>query len=186
MVKKLVILVIIFSTLSCNKDDDQIPDKYTGTITALKNGEEWKALAFFEEINSFDETNRSSTFILTGNVIGNDGYIAEIFNVRKILSNFNIQDITSTDNQNNLGLLSAEYYTIWEGDALNDIYALDTTATNNFIQIKGYNESKAEITGIFNVSLILTRAGNNPGTPPETLEIKNGEFTVKVKREWFE
>ncbi|NCP91150.1 MAG: hypothetical protein GW827_13125 [Flavobacteriales bacterium] len=183
MAKHLILFILIFSFMACNKDDDNlVPDTYTGTASALKNGEEWNALAYFDEINT-----SPSSFILRVDVYNNEGLWRETFDIRRVLANFSIQEITSTDNQNELGLLSADYSTILsDGDVLGDIYDLDTTATNNFIQITSYNPSRAEINGIFNVSLILTRDSNELGTPPQNLVFTNGEFTVKVQREWFE
>lgn len=182
MIKQLILFMLIFSLIACSKDDSLIPDIYTGTATALKNGEEWNSLAYFDEINT-----STPTFIIRADIFNDEGHWRETFDIRRILPNFDIQEITTTDNQNELGLLSADYATILDdGDVLGDIYSLDTTAVNNFIQITSYNSSRAEINGIFNVSLILTRDSNEPSTPPQNLEFTNGAFTVKVQREWFE
>ncbi len=182
MVRQLILFILILGLMACNKDDGLIPDIYTGTATALKNGEEWNSLVSFDEMSSFP-----SSFILSTGVYNNEGHLREIFDIRRIRPNMNIQEITSTDNQNDLDLLSADYSTILDdGDVLGDIYDLDTTATDNFIQITNYNASRAEIKGIFNVSLVLTRDSNEPGTPPQNLVFTNGRFTVKVQREWFE
>ena len=68
----------------------------------------------------------------------------------------------------------------------NDVYSVDTTAVNNFIHFTSYNSQKAEVEGIFNVSMVLTRDGNHPSHPPNSIVFSKGKFTVKVKREWFE
>lgn len=184
MVKHLILFILIFSFMACNKDNGNlVPDIYTGTASATKNGEEWNSLAYFDEINS----SNPSLFILRMDIYNNAGIWRETFDIRRIQASFEVQEITSIDNQNELGLLSADYSTIlFDGDVVGDIYGLDTTATNKIIQITSYNSSRAEIKGIFNVSLILTRDSNEPGTPPQNLVFTNGEFTVKVQREWFE
>lgn len=182
MSNKIVLFILIFGFIACSSDDDIGPDIYTGTATALKNGEAWSSVAYFDEINT-----SPSSFILRADVYNNEGLWRETFDIRRIQPNLNIQEITSTNNQNDLGLLSADYGTlIDDGDVVGDIYSLDTNATNNFIQITSYNSSRAEIEGIFNVSFILTRDDGDGDVPPQTLEFTNGEFTVKVQREWFE
>lgn len=182
MSNKIVLFILIFGFIACSSDDDIGSDIYTGTATALKNGEAWSSVAYFDEIST-----SPSSFILRADVYNNAGLWRETFDIRRIQPNLDIQEITSTDNQNDLGLLSADYSTlIDDGDVVGDIYGLDTTASNNFIQITSYNSSRAEIEGIFSVTLVLIRDSNDPGTPPQILEFTNGRFTVKVKREWFE
>lgn len=184
MTKHLILAILILALGACSKDDGSlIPNIYTGTASALKNGKEWSSLAYFEVMNSYNP----KTFILRTDVYNDSGIWRETFDIRRILPNFDIQEITSTDNQNTLDLLSAGYGTLIEdGDVVGDIYELDTTATNNFIQITNYNSERAEIKGKFNVSLVLTRDDGYGDVPPQTLEFTNGEFTVKVEREWFE
>lgn len=183
MIKQLTLFVFLLALVSCIKEPSPlpIPDIYTGTSTALKNGEEWRSLTYFVEMKS-----EPQRYGLRANVHNTEGHWRETFDIRRIKANMDIQEITSLDKNNQLGLLSAGYGTLIDGDVAGDIYSLDTTATNNFIQITSYNSSKAEIAGIFNVSFVLTRDSNEPGTPPQTLEFTDGKFTAKVEREWFE
>ncbi len=167
---------------SCNVEVNPIPNIYTGIATALKNGEEWNSVTYFDEIES-----EPSLFILRADVYNNTGFWRETFDIRRIQGNMDIQEITTPNNQNELYLLSSNYGTlIDDGDVVGDIYSLDTTATNNFIQITNYNSFKAEIEGIFNVSFILTKDDKQGPVPPQTLVFTNGKFTAKVKRNWFE
>ena len=105
MAKHLILFILIFSFMSCNKDDDNpVPDIYTGTASATINGEEWNSLAYFDEINS---SKNPSLFILRMDRYNNAGIWRETFDIRRIQASFEVQEITSTDNQNELGLLSA-------------------------------------------------------------------------------
>lgn len=183
MLKQFILFILIFGLMACSKDDNPVPNIYTGIATASKNGEKWVSLAYFDVVNS----SNPQSFILRTDIYNNVGFWRETFAIVRIQPNFDVQEITSTDNQNDPNLLSIYYSTLLDdGDILGDIYDLDTTATNNFIQIISYNSSRAEIKGTFNVSLILTRDSNDAGTPPQHLIFTNGEFTVKVHREWFE
>ncbi len=173
------LLSIILFTTSC-KEDDASPDKYTGEASALKNGQEWVAQSFLDQVTD-------STHIFRGNVYNNQGFRRECFDIRHFRSVFHKQQIVTVDRLNEFGLISTDYNTVLDdGDVLGDIYKLDKTASNNFIQITNYSSSKAEVEGVFNVTMILSRASNDGGTPPEKLEFTNGKFRVKVKREWFE
>ncbi|MCH7525094.1 MAG: hypothetical protein IIC74_08810 [Bacteroidetes bacterium] len=105
MVKHLILFILIFSFMACDKDDGNlIPDIYTGTASATINGEEWNSLTYFDEINS---SKNPSLFILRMDRYNNAGIQIESFNIRRIQASFEVQEITSTDNQNELGLLSA-------------------------------------------------------------------------------
>ena len=103
MAERLILFILIFGFMSCNKDDDNpVPDIYTGTASATKNGEEWNSLISFDESNLF-----LNTFTLGAAVYNSENLLREIFDIRRIQANFEVQEITSTDNQNELGLLSA-------------------------------------------------------------------------------
>jgi hypothetical protein len=184
MIRLIFLLSIILFSTSC-KEDDASPDIYTGEASALKNGEDWIAVAYFDLISKPAIAN-PPTYFLRADVFNKAGFWREAFNIRQFESNFSKQKIV-LNSQNEKGLISCDYSTfIDDGDVVGDIYKLDATATNNFIQITNYSSSKAEVEGVFNVSLILSRDDGEGDAPPEKLEFTNGKFRVKVKREWFE
>ncbi|MCH7525096.1 MAG: hypothetical protein IIC74_08820 [Bacteroidetes bacterium] len=182
MIKHLILFMLIFGLIACNKDDDFSPVKI-GNATALKNGVGWSANVYY-----FTENSPSNLgFSMGMEVYNNEGLRRENISFIRFKNHFNPQTIYPTNYQIENDSIRIFYSTILDdGDVVGDIYDIDTTATNNFIQITSYNSSRAEIKGIFNVSLILTRDSNEPGTPPQNLVFTNGEFTVKVQREWFE
>lgn len=178
------LLSIILCFSSCNEDDAS-PEKYTGEASALKNGEEWLAKAYVDII-TIPEIAAPPTFILRANVYNEQGLWREAFDIRQFEMEFNQQKIVLNE-QNFKGQISSDFVTlIDDGDVLGDIYKLDTTSNNNFIQITNYNSSRALLEGIFNVSFILFRDDGEGDVPPEKLKFTNGKFTAKVKKEWFE
>ncbi|MCH7523985.1 MAG: hypothetical protein IIC74_02980 [Bacteroidetes bacterium] len=182
MTKKLLLFILIVIIMACINDDNIGPDKI-GEVTALKNGIEWSANIYnFGKSLPFD-----IGFSMGIKVYNNKGFLREDLYFYRFQNHFNPQTIYLTNAHVENDSVGVFYTTlIDDGDVLGDIYDLDTTTTNNFIQITSYNSSKAEIKGIFNVSLILTRDDGDGDPPPQTIELKNGKFSVKVDRAWFE
>ena len=182
MTKHLILAILILALGACSKDDGSNTE-VIGNASALKNGIEWNSY-----INYFSKNKPFNIGFDIGIVKYNEeGLPREGLSFFRLLNNFDSQAIYLTNSQIENDSTGVFYSTILEdGDVLGDIYELDTTATNNFIQITNYNSERAEIKGKFNVSLVLTRDDGYGDVPPQTLEFTNGEFTVKVEREWFE
>ena len=196
--------IILLFLITCNQEEElKISGIYTGTVSALKNGEGWSTLAQAGcwSASTALKVPDSLYFFLEADVYNNGkgrvpnskadplpgyAFLAESFKIRKFRLTSEKQYITSVDDRNQSGLISSYYLTVIGGDALGDIYDLDTTASNNFIQITNYDSSKAEIEGIFNVTLFLSKDGNDGKVPPEKLEFTKGRFTVKVEKDCFE
>ncbi|MDE0471291.1 MAG: hypothetical protein OXH57_05070 [Ekhidna sp.] len=196
-------IILLFLT-TCNQEEElKIPGIYTGTVSALKNGERWSALARADcwSASTSSKVPDSLYFFLDADVYNNGkgpvpsstadplpgyAFLTESFVIRKFRLTSEKQYITSIDNQNQLALVSSYYLTVVGGDVLGDKYDLDTTATSNFIQIINYDSSKAEIEGIFNVTLSLSKDANDGKVPPEKFEFTEGRFTVKVEKDCFE
>jgi hypothetical protein len=180
---RLIFLILIFLfTISC-KEDDASPNIYTGEASALKNGTEWRSVVMINENNHDTQL----SLILSMNTYNKEGFAREGLIIYKVKNSFNKQLIYDTEIDSKFDSIGCHFSTfIDDGDVVGDIYKLDATATNNFIQITNYSSSKAEVEGVFNVSLILSRDDGEGDAPPEKLEFTNGKFRVKVKREWFE
>ncbi len=188
MIKKLIVLVFLFALISCNKDDDPTMNEYLGIVTVLKDGKE-----LVKEISIFDNHRVDSTKPLalgwvfrTYNSVGE---LTEIFSMTSIKPVLEKQFIEGRVDFSPCGIdcpINVGVVTWIDGDVPHDVYSVDTTAANNFIHFTNYNSKKAEVEGIFNVAMVLTRAGNDSSPPPSSIIFSNGKFTVKVKREWFE
>jgi hypothetical protein len=180
MVNKRVITIgIIFLFVGCIGEDDDDPfyERYTGTASAIKNGEEWNALSFYTESNVFP-----GIFSMGAHVHSKEEDIMSSLYIGNIKNHLEYQEITAINSWDDPDYLSSHYVTIIGRDALNDIYDLDTTAVNNFIQITRYNVDNQEIEGIFNVTLVLSRDGFKTGTLPQKLEFSNGKFKAVVQK----
>ncbi|MEQ9467628.1 MAG: hypothetical protein RLN88_09460 [Ekhidna sp.] len=175
-------MLLLFCITSCKEEEpvSLIPDIYSGTATALKNSEEWSGFTRSQKL----KTNRISIIV---NTFSSQGFLRETLGIGSVKPYFERQNIKSIDG-NGFTETSAGYGTwIDDGDVGGDSYGLDTTVHDSFIHITSYNPNNAEIEGIFKVSLILEREGNQtPGKAPEKLVFTEGTFTVKVDPEWFE
>jgi hypothetical protein len=185
MIRLFSIFGLIFCLIGCNKDSP-IPDRYTGTANALKNGASWEAVCYVDSIRIHDWS-YPPYYILRMEVYEHRGFIRESFGISAFKLNHNTQKILRPYNDNPEGLVAGSYLTIKDdGDVLGDIYDLDTTATKDFIQITDFNERKEEVEGVFNVTFVISRDDGDGPTPPEKLEFTNGKFTAKVDPAWFE
>ncbi|MCK5443078.1 MAG: hypothetical protein KAJ23_14415 [Maribacter sp.] len=176
-----MLIVLLFIAVGCSKDDSE-DGFYNGSATALKNGEAWKAKAFFGE-----STDNPGKFLLTIDVHNNQGFWRESLGIQKINNVFVAQQVGHylADSSFEGALVSYSTF-IDDGDVLGDFYELDTIAADNHFQLTRYNSSKGEIEGVFNISYVLTRDDGEGEVPPARLEFKEGKFFAKAKRSWFE
>ncbi len=153
MIKQLNLFVLILGFMACNKDDGLNPVAI-GKATALKNGIDWSAnVSYFVKNVPFN-----IGFDIGLVVYNSEGHPRESLSFYRFKNHFEPQTIYLTNSQIENDSIGMFYTTlIDDGDVVGDIYSLDTITSNNFIQLTSYNSSRAEIKGIFNVSLILTR-----------------------------
>jgi len=179
MTKKLTFLIFIgILFVSCNKDSP-IPDIYSGSATAEKNGEIWNAHVWFTEIEGVG-------FNIGFDVFDNAGIQTEHMTIFSVKKNFEKQVIDKTlDWSVTIKNFGVFYTTIVGGDAGGNGYDVDIVTSNSFFQVTEYNAKNEIMKGIFNLTLILTDRGNTGTiTPPTRLKFIDGSFTVKVKTEW--
>ncbi len=188
MIKKLIFFILLFALASCNKEDDPTMNEYLGIVTVLKDGKE-----LVKEIDIFDNRVDELDPLILGwgfNTYNTAGELTETFSmtsIKPILEKQFIEEQIDFSAPCRIDCPIHVGVVTWiDGDVPFDIYDVDTTAANNFIHFTSYNSSKAEVEGIFNITMVLTRAGNLPGHHPNSIVFSNGKFTVKVKREWFE
>ncbi len=181
-------LVLIFLLIgvyfsSCS-DDDENPFGFTGSATALKNSEQWSSGLRVTKNLPFD-----IGIDLNFTVLNQEGLQRENLGIVRVRTSLEIQKIYLTlfDNQIENDSLAILYSTlIDDGDVVGDIYGIDTTYNDNFIQLTNIDSKKCEISGIFNFKLILIRDDNDGPTPPDFLEFTSGRFTTRVSKEWIE
>ncbi|UZS00079.1 hypothetical protein [Chondrinema litorale] len=181
MSKFRIFVLLTVLILGCSEEDSLIPEVYTGKVTALKNGESWESLAYFDSLEHIP-----NRYILKAHVYNENSFWRETFDIRKLKASYEIQPIISYETSEPEKVSSHYNTMIDDGDVVGDIYSLDTTITNHYFQITDYDASKQEITGVFQVSFILTRDDGEGETPPQKLEFTDGKFTVKVNNDWFE
>uniref|UniRef100_UPI0032EB3397 hypothetical protein n=1 Tax=Ekhidna sp. TaxID=2608089 RepID=UPI0032EB3397 len=176
-----MLLLVCLSSCKEEEPGSLIPDIYTGIGNAEKNGDSWSALCRTQL--SVDSTR----FSIVLDTYSEEGYWRESLGIGGILPIFEKQKFELFDGSNS-SITSSSYGTLLDdGDVLGDYYILDTTSIFNFVRITDYSSQNTEIQGIFSVSLVLEREGNQtPGKAPEKLVFSEGTFTVKVDPEWFE
>lgn len=183
--RKLVpILFLIGAYLSSCSDGDENPFGFTGNATAQKNGQSWNPNVRVTENLPF---NIGLDIAFT--ILNQEGFQRENLNIVRVNTSLDNQKIylTLLDNQIKNDSVAVFYTTlIDDGDVLGDIYGLDTTFTNNYVQLTKIDKNKCEISGVFNLRLKLIRDDGEGSVPPDILEFTNGQFKSRVKREWLE
>ncbi len=78
---------------------------------------------------------------------------------------------------------TAKFYTLIEqGHASNEEFdILESDTENNWVQITEEKNDYKEIKGKFSLTLIKTSTGIDPNRYPDTLRIRNGEFSVTLE-----
>lgn len=178
--RSLISLLLLFGLcLSCSDDDDN-PFGFTGNATAVKSNENWKSGMRVAK-NPFD-----IGIDLVFTVLNREGLRRESLGIFRVKTDLSRQPIYLTNSQIKNDSTGTFYATlIDDGDVLGDIYGIDTTYNDNYIQLTNIDSKKCEIKGVFNFRLILIRDDNDGPTPPDILEFTNGKFISRIKREWI-
>lgn len=179
----LILLLIGVYYSSCS-DDDENPFRFTGSATALKNSEQWNSGLRVTKNLPFD-----IGIDLNFTVLNKEGLQRESLGIVRVRTSLEIQKIYLTlfDNQIENDSLATLYSTlIDDGDVLGDIYGIDTSYNDNYVQLTKIDENRSEIRGVFSLRLKLIRDDGDGPTPPEIIEFTNGQFTSRVKRDWLE
>jgi len=184
MIRITLILSILLLLTGCNKGDSPVPDIYSGAASALKNGTLWQ---FPIRITDNRVDKQDSLILAITHSSSDDGEIFNVLGITIVKPTFQYQIIEMQDSNCSENCpVMARYFTTLESDVSGDRYSVDSTLQSHFIQILNYDPSSQQIQGIFNVTFILSRDDGEGETPPEIIEFTNGEFTTKVKKEWFE
>ena len=187
---KIALAIVIVSCGTTEEFSPEFEQPSTGTISALKNGEFWENPMAIGR-SSLDTAPLSLSIVASKN--NEYTTVLELFSFIALKVNFDRQKIgrygeceTESSKRRKCNLTSSSFGTLIGGDAVGISYETDTTAADNFIQITEYDIINEEIKGIFNVILVLTDKRNSDKNPPQIIKFTNGEFTTKVKKEWFE
>lgn len=176
------ILLLIGVYISSCSDEDENPFEFTGNATALKNNEPWKSNIRVGKNVPFN-IGLNINFM----VLSQQGIERESMAIYRVKTDLSRQPIYLTNSQIENDSVGIFYTTlIDDGDVLGDIYGIDTTYNDNYLQLTSIDSKKCKITGVFNFRLILIRDDNDGPTPPDFLEFTNGQFTSRIKREWIE
>lgn len=163
---KFCVFLVLVSLLSCRKDKF---DAYTGTATALKNGESWAAVT-----KAYSNSPDRITVII-------DQYQGE----RK-MNSLRLENLPYSGKHRIFRTLAASnvnglYLDHWDGHSICTYYeVIESDSVSNYIEITEYNSSKRRVRGKFEVKFFLD-ATCAPGYP-DTLHVKDGVFEVIVDK----
>lgn len=155
-------------------------DTSSGAAYAKKLTATWRAQAISVVLNSFD-TNYISIEFFTYN---SKGEIRETFGFGPIPrfeepKTYGIKEMTKSTLQPDF--VSPSYGT-WksDGDVLEDIYDLDTTAQDNFFKVEKIDLANKRMEGSFTVTFNIEEPRNNP-INPKTVKFSNGKFWAVIQ-----
>ena len=167
--------------MGCAEGNEIEPDTDYYEAVALRNGESWNA-----EVRVIKLDTNPSSFALRFGVYNDLGFRRETFNIDGFLPVIGTQTLLSAD-RDNIKDIYSDYFT-WaaDGDALLDMYVLDTAQSHNLLTIHEYDPNNLEIKGAFSTTLILSLRGSDERDPPGKVVFSQGEFTAKVEPGWFD
>jgi len=179
----ITILLLFGLCLSCSYENEN-PFGFTGSATAIKNGVSWNS-----NVRVLKNLPYNIGINITFTVLNKDGYKREHLGIARVKTSMDVQRIylTLLDNQIKNDSVAILYSTlIDDGDVGGDVYGIDSTYNNNYIQLTSIDSKNCEITGKFNFRLILIRDDNDGPAPPNVIEFTNGQFTSRIKKEWLD
>jgi hypothetical protein len=160
-----------------------------GTLTAKMNGNNWNKTyknayqviqcALVSQSTVFPCKNREMDII--SELYSQEGYLRQQLCFIKIPRYIGRHKIVPAVSQhcNELDPVYGELFTLnQDGDVLGDVYNTLESA-DNFIQIDQFNEKTGEINGIFQLTLVIERRGDESRLP-DTLRFTEGKFHTKI------
>ncbi|WGK64330.1 hypothetical protein [Croceiramulus getboli] len=176
-----ICLLFIFS---CSGDDSLSISSF-GKVSASIDGYNWtgEIISFTSNVNDpskFDMNIKSNQSI--------EG-VEEFLSFQRIASVEFPQRVYSLDLDSSFAdSLRASLTTVLGGDAIDDLYYIDSENNTSFIQIIESDKDKLEVKGIFYCDFELERDGStdSDSNPPQELLFADGQFTAKVPASWFD
>lgn len=167
-----IILCIIFALVSCD-DKFEIPNYYSGTVTANLNNKNWSAL--IHGVN-YDQ---DSFHIQVAN-FDSEKIKREVLDLVNIPKESGVYTLTS-----NFVDLSAIYMTLAaDGDVGCDTYYLvDNGEYENTLTITKFENGGQNIEGTFKLTFYHIRPDDKcDNNAPDTIKFRNGVFQTKITR----
>ncbi len=151
-----------------------------GAGYAKKLTANWKSTAVCRTLTSFDSNLVSITFL----TYSNSGEQRESFGFGGIskfdLHNYFLYNVYSNVNWK-FGMVSTGYSTWkYDGDVTEDIYYLDTTATDNYFRVDKIDPVSKRIEGSFSVTFKVEEPRSNPANPP-TVKFSAGRYWAIIQ-----
>lgn len=157
-------LLILFFFAACDKKEDPVINTVVPSFKATKNDVAW--------ISTFSWGNyikAEKKFHITGTKRDSQYYQEE-----QLGFSFYLSDVLRSST---ITHFNAEWDYIIGGDAVSDVYRLDsTTASTNSIQLTAIDTISKHISGTFTIKLIRDKNYSNKG---EIIQYKNGQFDLK-------
>ncbi|WP_299578427.1 DUF6252 family protein [uncultured Sunxiuqinia sp.] len=161
MKKKCILLYILigFSLLSCEKDDDKFTTD--SPFYALKDNRQWISTSSWA---NYSLTNEKM-------VIAGSKRDSEYYQDEQLHLSFKTTDISESNTV-------TDFYARWDfvigGDAIGDSYIIDSNY-NNLITINSFDTDKKKISGTFELRLVRDENRSDAG---EKMYYKNGFFSL--------
>lgn len=157
---KFIGIIILFLTISCNKEDD-FQFSTDSAFYAIKNNSEWVSTSSWA-----NHSLNNDKFIIVGNKKDTEYYQEE-----------RLHFIFSSPGISKLNVVK-DFYAEWNfiigGDGISDTYVIDSTYCN-LIKIDSIDTLNKQINGTFEIKLVRDKFRSNLG---KTLLYKNGTFSL--------
>lgn len=178
---KYILFILILGFNSCSNDDfiDPFREYDFGTITALKNGEQWSA-----EIHGADSNGQFDYFSIGVNRYNQQGYRRENLSIQFIPKEVIKGTLVENCGLNCNYLFETGFRTISDdGDVICDTYRIvEELANENWIEITEFNSENKEFAGTFSATYAIDEQEKCNPNAPDTIRFTNGEFHSKITR----
>lgn len=176
----LIVFAVFFFSMGCKKEVIKIPIFYPGKMTygrmdAKKGGEDWVASSA-----AFNYDTIPSFFGISSATFSEEDFLREELIFNKIPKTTGKYVISGPINNIFDGFVGSTYHTSEDdGDASEDNWDVDETATDNYIEVTMIDTVANIVQGNFTVSFnIATSGGKRNPDNPDKVKFSKGTFDV--------
>jgi hypothetical protein len=172
--KHLTILLTILFLLGCDKTQQE-DNRYWGEVSVLKNGEPWQAKPYA----AFESKWGKDYIVILMRSFDNNNFLREGFEFLKVPMELGIYDLEASKLGGNYVDIGASYNTFQDdGHILGDMFLLDTTVTENKLEVLSFDKLVGRIEVRFSATFAISKRQTNES--PDTIRFENGYVLTKA------
>lgn len=182
MRRSIPLLLLAISLFTCKKEETG--PRYNGVASAIKNGEPWSAYSGAGQTSVAGSRSGScaafNTLEISVGTYSREGFSREYMLFNKISTEPGTYSLHAYQPCWVDSLPGVSYTNmIDDGDVIGDVYKL-LESENSFVTVAGVDQRTNEISGTFQVTLVIDRYPKTGPSAPDTLRFTGGSFKSKI------